>query len=95
MSFAFGPKILLDPTFAITFNEIKVKMAGKNRIGKNATLILGESNLFFESLDLQSGSLTCKNGKQQPGPSIVFEKADPQRDVEIYRIRGYKPAFKN
>jgi len=52
MAFAFGPKILLDPTFALTFQELKEKFVGKNRIAKNATLIMGESNLFFQHLEL-------------------------------------------
>ena len=43
----------MDPMFAITFKEIKCKFAGSNKIAKEATLVLKDSNLFFENLDLQ------------------------------------------
>jgi len=49
---AFGPKILMDPMFAITFKEIQCKFAGNNKVSKDASLILSDSNLFFEHLDL-------------------------------------------
>jgi hypothetical protein len=52
MNFAYGPKILLDPLFAITFEELKIKFMGSNRISKDATLILSEKNVFFDNLDL-------------------------------------------
>ena len=70
---AFGPKILMDPTFAITFQEIKSKFAGTNKISKDATLVLADKDLFFENLDLGSGSLVCKDGVKIPGKSIEFE----------------------
>ena len=62
MSFAFGPKILMDPMFAITFKEIKCKFHGQNRIGKNASMILSDSQLFFEDLDLEGETLVCQGG---------------------------------
>ena len=37
MSFAFGPKILMDPCFAITLKEIKDKFCGQNKIGRDAS----------------------------------------------------------
>jgi len=91
MQFAFGPKILLDPQFAITFKEIKEKFVGKNKICKGASLILSESKVFFENLELESGSLKCANGNKVPGPAITFEKCGAG-DEEIYQIRGYKVA---
>ena len=62
MSFSFGPKILLDPTFAITFQEIKNKFQGKCRIGKNATLIILDKNTPFKDLKIADGSLRCTLG---------------------------------
>lgn len=47
MAFAFGPKILLDPTFAITFQELKEKFVGHNKISRKSSMILADSNLFF------------------------------------------------
>jgi len=91
MSFAFGPKILMDPTFALTFAELKEKFVGKNKIAKGATMVLGESNLFFQHLDIQAGSLICRNGMKIPGDSITFLPTT-QADPEVYRIRGYKPS---
>lgn len=37
---AFGPKILLDPTFAITLNDIKEKFEGTIKISKDSSLLL-------------------------------------------------------
>jgi len=64
MNFAFGPKILMDPMFAITFREIKVKFAGKNQIHKNTSMILSDRDVFFENLDLDKCTLVCENGKK-------------------------------
>ena len=91
MQFAFGPKILLDPAFAITFKEIKEKFVGKNKICKGASLLLMENKVFFENLELASGSLICAHGAKTPGAAINFEKCTGG-DAEIYQIRGYKPS---
>jgi hypothetical protein len=40
LKLAFGAKILLDPTFAITIEELRKKVAGTNTISKNSSLIL-------------------------------------------------------
>jgi hypothetical protein len=69
---AFGPKILIDPTFAITFKEIQCKFAGKNKISKGASMILGESTVFFENLDINEGTLICKDGMKIPSGKIDF-----------------------
>lgn len=60
-AWAFGPKILLDPMFALTYKEIQCKFAGSNKISEKASLLLKDSNLFFENLDLQGGCLSCRN----------------------------------
>ena len=93
--YAFGPKILMDPMFAITFKEIKCKFAGNNKISKDSTLILKDANLFFENLDVQQGSLICKNQMKIPGAEIIFDTNVTEADPEIYRIRGFKPKTQN
>jgi len=90
MQFAFGPKVLLDPMFAITFEEIKCKFAGQNKISRHGTLILKDREVFFENLSLEQGSLVCSDGGKQPGAKISFERSS-QGDSEIFQIRGYKP----
>ena len=77
----------MDPMFAITFKEIQCKFAGTNKISKDATMILSDSNLFFENLDLQHGTLICKNQAKMPSGPIVFEAGTSPEDAEIYRIR--------
>jgi hypothetical protein len=47
MTFAFGPKILLDPLFAITLDEIRIKFMGQNKISSDASLIIAEKDVFF------------------------------------------------
>lgn len=62
--FAFGPKILMDPMFAITFKEIKCKFHGPNKISKGSSMILSDSNLFFEHLNLGNETLVCQGGQK-------------------------------
>jgi len=90
MAFAFGPKILMDPMFALTFQEIKTKFTGTNKVSKDASMVLKDSNLFFENLDLAAGTLVCESGMKSPAPAVNFEKCSDS-DAEVYRIRGYKP----
>ena len=90
MAFAFGPKILMDPMFALTFQEIKTKFTSNCKISKEACMTLKDNNCFFENLDLAAGTLVCDSGMKSPGPVINFEKCSDS-DAEIYRIRGYKP----
>ena len=53
-------------------------------------MILAESDLFFENLDLNEGTLICKDGMKIPSCKIVFIPNQDQNEPEIYRIRGYK-----
>ena len=93
MSFAFGPKILLDPTFAITFQELKGRFVGQNRISKNSTMVLKGSDLFFQNLDCNA-TLICGGGMKYPKEDITFVQAQAD-DHEVFRIRGYKPTSQN
>ena len=51
-------------------------------------MILAESDLFFENLDLNEGTLICKDGMKIPSSKIVFIPNQDQNEPEIYRIRG-------
>lgn len=92
---AFGPKVLLDPTFALTISDIKLKVTGANSISKDSTLLVKGSASRIDGLKLDgflnlvdsagTGEVSAK------GSSVVFVKAS-ETDDEIYRIRGYKPA---
>lgn len=90
MNFAFGPKVLLDPRAAITFQEIKGLFAGNNKLSSDASLILKDSEVRFENLELNNGTLTCESGMKIPSAAISFV-ASVEDDKEVYRIRGFKP----
>lgn len=64
MAFAYGPKILMDPMFAITFKEIKCKFHGPNTISREGSMILSDGNLFFENLKLGNETLVCQGGQK-------------------------------
>lgn len=81
----------MDPMFAITIKEIKCKFAGINKISKDASMILSDKECYFENLNLNSGTLVCKNGQKNLEHSIVFEPGTTVADPEVYRIRGFKP----
>ena len=55
MKLAFGPKIILDPTFAISVKELRQKFTGKTRIGRHATLILEGLNSTVTDLHFEAG----------------------------------------
>ena len=90
--FAFGPKILMDPTFAITLAEIKEKFKGTCKISRGASLIVKGGETVFENLDLADATLVCGDGIKHPAPQIVFEASNAAADTEVFNIRGYKPA---
>ena len=64
MQFAFGPKILMDPMFAMTLKEIKCKFYGPNRIGAQGSAIFADNELFFENLNLGNETLVCQGGQK-------------------------------
>ena len=91
MKFAFGPKILMEPQFGLTFQEIKSKFQGTCKISKDATLILAGSGAAFENLELGPATLICEMGTKAPAPPVTFQPVE-STDAEIYQIRGYKPS---
>lgn len=90
MKFAFGPKILMDPTFAITYQEVVSKFQGKCKIAKGASLILADSETTFNNLDLGACTMICKTGVKYPSEPINFTPSG-DNDAETMKIRGYKP----
>ena len=64
MTFAYGPKILLDPLFALTFDELKIKFMGQNKISKDATMLLIDKDVFFQNLDIGFETMVCTGGKK-------------------------------
>lgn len=92
---AFGAKILLDPTFALTIEDLRKKFAGSNSISKTSSLILKGVSTQINDLKLD-GFLKAEegviSGEVLNKERIVFE-ANKDSDDEIFRIRGYKPAL--
>lgn len=93
MQFAYGPKILMDPMFAITFKEIKCKFHGPNMLSKDGSMILSDGNLFFENLKLGNETLVCQGGQKYQAQACTFQPSQTN-DPEVYKIRGYKPLTK-
>ena len=91
---AFGAKILLDPTFALTIEDLRKKFAGSNSISKTSSIILKGASTQINDLKLD-GFLKAEegviSGEVLNKERIVFEP-NKDSDDEIFRIRGYKPA---
>lgn len=92
MSFAFGPKVLLDPTFAITFQELKQKMGANNKITKDSTLILYDHDEDLKGVTVAGNTTIYSENKVSQAPLCVFEVCK-ETDEEVFRIRGYKPKY--
>jgi UDP-sugar pyrophosphorylase len=94
LKLAFGAKILLDPTFALTIEDLRKKFAGSNSISKTSSLILKGAKTQINDLKLE-GYLKAEegviSGEVLNKEKIVFEP-NKDSDDEIFRIRGYKPA---
>ena len=91
---AYGPKILLDPTFALTLRDLRAKFVGENKISKNSTLVLKGLDSKVENLDLDGylrveGGATI-SGTQHNGDFFEFTKTT-EADPEVFRIRGFVP----
>ena len=92
---AFGPKILLDPTFALTLEDLRKKFTGSNSISKDSALVLSGANTKVNNLTLD-GYLKAVDGAEVSGEHLNKERIDfvpaSDSDNEIFRIRGYKPS---
>lgn len=90
MSFAFGPKILLDPKCCLTFKDIREKFKG-TKIKKGASIIFRDETKLEEGTKVGEETLVCHAGKVEKASHIRFI-ASTEQDAEIYRIRGFKTA---
>lgn len=70
---AFGPKVLLDPTFALTLSELRLKFQGVNRISKDSTLFLSGQDATVENLSL-NGVLRVNSGDKVTGEVVNAER---------------------
>lgn len=70
---AFGPKILLDPTFALTLSELKHKFQGVNKISKDSTLFLSGHQASVENLHL-NGTLRVEGEAKVSGEVVNEER---------------------
>ena len=93
----FGPKIMIEPDFCLTFKEMKANFEGKTTVIKNdVSMILGKDALKDRSDNLEFGMGTVIARRKfnyfdhYEEDSIVFEHVE-EKDNEIYQIRGYKP----
>jgi len=90
---AYGPKILMDPTFAVSIKELKAKVTGSNRISKDSVLILRGKDSRIENLSLD-GYLVVENGTVATGEVKNNERVEfihtTAEDPEVYRISGFK-----
>ena len=91
---AFGPKIVLDPTFALSIKELRSKFVGANKVSKNSTLILSGLNSRVENLDLDGVQVVEDkahvSGAVHNQNRVNFDHTT-EADPEVFRIRGYMP----
>ena len=64
---AFGPRILLDPTFAISFSELKQKFIGDVTFTADSSCVLTGLTSKFENC-LVDGHIVVKDGDHLTGP---------------------------
>ena len=48
----FGPRVLIDPTFAITVSELKRKITGTVKLSKNSSIVLKGIDSHIHNLSL-------------------------------------------
>jgi len=90
-----GARIILQPSFGVSLEEMKSKVKGKVRVSKKSVLFL-EGDVTIDGLDLDgglsvSGSGTlkdkvCKNGSK---PIVAIPEADLAAKEPSLQIRGY------
>jgi len=98
-----GAKIVLAPSFAVSYEDIKHKIKGNVNISARSTLVL-EGNVMLEDLDLD-GTLFVK---AEPGAQAVLKglkvtnagsdlvsSEDPLKHPPFMRIRGYELDLKD
>lgn len=89
-----GAKIVLAPSFAVSFEELKSKIKGKVKISSNSTLIL-EGDVVLRGLDLDGylelkGPQVVKNMVVKNGGTALRTVEDVSKLPDFMQIRGYE-----
>merc|ERR1719375_1348700 len=93
-----GPRIVLEPSWAISLEEMKTKVHGPLRVSARSTLVLG-GGVHLGGLDLD-GAVVCRGGEAlwEPAEAVVNEgfllEAIPEAELAdqppSLQIRGYR-----
>lgn len=91
-----GPQIVINPSFAISLEELKSKVRGKISISKGSTLVL-EGDVTVDGLELNgalcisgSGTLTGRRVENSGVRLRSIEAAELPKVSPSLQIRGYK-----
>jgi len=97
--FSFGPKVLIDPGFALTLQDLRDRFKGQNVIKSHTSLILMDPEASFENnkcknvgYDDQIADMSLQAGDHKLIKPIEFVPV-ADSDAEVYQIRGYKPCY--
>jgi hypothetical protein len=94
----FGPKILLEPSFALTLADLRLRFEGKTTISENCTIILGgaanEQPIKNLTLDGTLIAYAPVNFFAHFNEAYIVFGPVACDDEEKFRIRGYKPEEK-
>ena len=80
----------MDPTFAISFQEIKSKFQGNNKISKNSSLIIKKNIDKIENLDLADCSLIIDKEKIVKEEIVFIALNENDEATKEEKIRGFK-----
>ena len=96
IKFKFGPKILLEPSFSLTLQDLRDRFGAGCSFKPPSTIILREKarDKKYENLIIDGtieASTEINALKHYSEEFVVFEPAQ-ETDPEQFRIRGFKPA---
>ena len=95
IEFEFGPKVLMEPHFALTLQDIREQISGDSEVFCSAVLVLGkaESGQTPALVDKKVGGLLKRSATfgtcEEKTKTISFEAA-AENDKEEIQIRGFK-----
>lgn len=94
--FAFGPKVFIEPTVALTFADLKGLFTGSCKIDAPSTIVLGGQAGETPLKDVQiNGTIMANKAFNffdhfRQDERIEFIPST-ESDPEVLRIRGFKP----
>ena len=95
----FWPKIFINPSFAVTLEELKSKFSGKNTISKNSTVIFNGKNAHLENVKIDGlitvNEGTLSNAKLENNIRLCFVPLKKDEGENFEQIRGYRLMVKN